>query len=180
MKFHAALIAAFVTLTGAAADAALLRLTYTGHDLPLVTPPPDFLGPLHPAFSGEIVLDEGALGGSVAGRTLTFFGIDAPSSPFDQTDGILSWTHGVPLYSVGGTDVSISFDAGKKVIAWVFDALDGPPDYVSSTRGDSVLGGAGGIYATGPGSWVTAQVPLPAPGLMLAAAMGALRGRRSR
>lgn len=176
-----AAIAAFLTvLGGEQADAAALRLIYSGNDIPLVSGPPDYVGDLYPAFSGEIVLDEAVFGGSVANQTLSFFASSSPFGPGNDVDGILSWTHGVPLYSVGGTTVSLTFDGSKNLVSWFIDALDGPPDYTSTTTRDFYIGGNGGTYYTDAGTWVTAAIPVPGAGLALGSAGLALLCLRRR
>ena len=177
-------VAAILLVTGTAASASQLTLVYSGSDIPLVDPPADFIGDVYPAFSGSIILDESVFGGSVANKTLTFFGISSPADPFDMTDGIISWSHGVPLYSVGGTAVSITFDGVKQVVNWTFDALDGPPDYYSTSAIDAVFGGLGGRYSVQAGTWTSIEastvIPLPASGLLLGAAALAMAAVRRR
>lgn len=161
-------------LTAGSAQAAQVHLTYAGYAIPLTRGPsdgPDVMGP----FTGGFVLDESLLGGSVANRTLTFYGILGPNDPSDQTTGIVSWNFSVPLYSYGGTQVSLTFGAARDLVGWVIDALDGPPDYRSSTTGDVVFGGNGGTYSnSAPGIWTTTVVPLPAPALGLFAGLTGL------
>lgn len=176
MTALAALLAAALALP---ASAATIVLTYDGSTLLPETDPDVFEPASWPAFDGQIVLDESQLGGSVAGRTLSFFGIDFPGSTFNNTDGIVSWTHGIPLYSVGGTTVNLTFDAGRNLTDWYIDALDGPPDLTSRPTGDFVFTGLT-FYSAPPGTWTTAVVPLPAAALGLGGALGLLlaAGRR--
>jgi len=170
---------ALAMLVPSSVQAKVYQLTYTGqaftHDFG-----PDLFGPPS-AYSGEILIDGSAFGNSLAGKTITYFGISSFYGPSLSGVGLISWTHSIPLYSCCGTEVSFSFDAQEQISKWKIDALDGPPDLWSTQFGDGLYVGDD-QYSAPPGSWHVAAIPLPAPVGLLAfglAGLVALRWRRS-
>ncbi|MEV8468718.1 hypothetical protein AB0T83_18295 [Fluviibacterium sp. DFM31] len=163
------------------AQAVSLKLNYQGADMPLVSGPQDPGRPFYPAFFGDIVLSEAAYGGSFAGQTVQFYGINGPGDPNNQTAGIVSWNFSFPLYAVAGSAISFTFGPTYQLLSWDLDALDGPPDYAMSPLYDSVYGGLGGTYRVAASDWSVSQVPLPGAAGLLGVALlglGALRRRR--
>lgn len=176
-----ALALTMLGLSGASqSTAATVYLTYTGNQIPLITPPTGFDPAFFPAFSGRVVLDENQLGGNISNRTLVFSTVGGSSpQPGDETDGILEWTLGLPLYSAEGTTASFSFGPKRQVQSWRIDAPDGPPDYLSTNTGpligDYVYAGVGVEYLTDVGSWTT-TIPLPSSGILLVGGIVGLLG----
>ena len=173
-----------VVWTGTSVPAAILELTYTGFELEdQIGNAPLGLGPTLQPLSGKVVIDEDAFGGSVAGKTVEFFAKDDFTIPFDPPfpDGVLDWTLGIPLFSTGGTEVQLTFDASRNVTGWLIDALDGPPDYFSTPSGDFYFNSDDVNYEAPPGSWRTQVIPVPATlplALAGVAALAALARRR--
>ena len=162
-------LVAFALFSGTA-EASTARYSYTG--LPLfandeTAAMDQGFEPVLPGYSGWMVIDETALPcGSLSAATITF-SLDYPSLP-DATSGLLFFDV-FPFPATAGSTITFSTDADKKIVSWLGDFLDGPPDgRISSTGGDLyfVPGSPNILYSSEAiGTW--AVVPIP-PALPLA------------
>ena len=175
--FHGALFILCVSLFSFSAHAGTItplpfdpnaktyKLDYSGNSLILTDGPG--LGSRYPgSFRGSILIDGRAYDGSLSGKTIEIEGIRDPFAPPDgerliKGKGLISWGLSIPLYSTVGTRAKISFDDKSRVTSWQIVAGDGPPDYVSTSLGDSwqVFDTT---YKAPPGTWRVSVIPVPA------------------